>query len=747
MMQNALGLNQLRAAKAELAGPMTVSLRDQAAHQGVYRSSVNVTDLAGLSGILRRRLSSILAITAVALALSILYLAVATPIYSSSATLFIDPRTRKIVSEEVIQGGLGTDLALVESQVSIIGSDTVLRRVVDTLGLASDPEFAPPPAHGFLAALKDMIRGPRPQTDPATQALVSLSRNLRVKRAQKTYIVEIEVFGSQPAKTARIANAVAEAYLSDQSQAKSEEAKRANALIDARLGELRDQLRNAEMRVDEFKKANKILTSEGGLLTEQQGGKLNAELATARAVAAESKARYDETSAALAAGSLPEALPEASKSGLVQKLREQYAQIARREASLATQLGPRHPALIEVRSQIGEIRDQIAVELKRIAATSKSEYDIAANRERGIAQSLERVKEEVARTNTAQIKLRELEQEADASRELMRVFLARAKETQEQTNLTTPEARIISTANAPTRPVRPASLLVLALGLLGGASLGVGRALLADHLDKTVHFPTDAAGAARTRALGALPEVNPSPLSFRHRRRLKAEARRLGGHEFAPLLAALSDARGETAVPYRQAALRILDRIRAEARPGRPLCVLLAGSHTGSGTSAAALSLAHAAALAGDRVLLVDACSRDAALATALAGDFSSDEVVALDSKDDLARITVRDEASGLALLPIALADLRLLKTQQRRRLATGLSALAQDYDLVLIDAGAPAEDQSASGLFALADQIVLVARAGLTTRERIAALREILEPARDRILGVILTRITHVSS
>ncbi len=100
----------------------------------------------------------------------------------------------------------------------------------------------------------------------------------------------------------------------------------------------------------------------------------------------------------------------------------------------------------------------------------------------------------------------------------------------------------------------------------------------------------------------------------------------------------------------------------------------------------------------------------------------------------------MRDKASGLALLPIALADLRLLKTQQRRRLATGLGALAHDYDLVLIDAGAPGEDQSGCALLGLADQIVLVARAGVTTRAQIAAVREALEPARDRIRGIVLT-------
>jgi Mrp family chromosome partitioning ATPase len=143
----------------------------------------------------------------------------------------------------------------------------------------------------------------------------------------------------------------------------------------------------------------------------------------------------------------------------------------------------------------------------------------------------------------------------------------------------------------------------------------------------------------------------------------------------------------------------------------------------------------------------VDACSRDPALATALAGDFTSDEPVVLDSKDDLARITVHDKASGLALLPIALADLRLLKTQQRRRLATGLGALTQGYDLVLIDAGAPGEEQSGCALLGLADQIVLVARAGVTTRAQIAAVREALEPARDQVIGIVLTRLSQISS
>ena len=85
-----------------------------------------------------------------------------------------------------------------------------------------------------------------------------------MKRAQKTYVVDVEVTASTPAKAAHVAQGVLDAYIADQTAAKSADAKRANALIDARLGELRNQVRSAETRYDDYKRANNILTSEGG---------------------------------------------------------------------------------------------------------------------------------------------------------------------------------------------------------------------------------------------------------------------------------------------------------------------------------------------------------------------------------------------------------------------------------------------------------------------------------------------------
>lgn len=714
-------------------------------HNGAERrATTHITDLAGFGRILWRYAPSIAGMTLAALTLALFYLATAVPIYTATTTLFIDPRSRKIISEETVQGGLGSDFALVESQVNIIGSDSVLRRVVDTLNLTSDPEFVYPSATGFVAQLKDKIRGRSLPADPPIQAMESLARSLKVKRAQKTYVVEIEVSSTSPIKAARLTNAIVDAYIADQKAAKTDEARRANDMIDSRLGELREQVRKAETRADEFKKANKILTSEGGIVTEQQLGKLNSELITARAVAAESKARLEQATAAIKAGASPDTLPEAMKSGLIQKLRDQYAQIARRQAALETQLGKRHPVLIEIRSQLDEIRNQISLELKRISNSARNEFEISSNREREITSSLDKLKEEVARTNTAQIKLRELEQEVNASRELLRQFLARAKETEEEQKISTSEARIISPAAVPTKPSRPLTWLVLALGGLGGLGFGIARALVKDYVDPSVRDLEGTARAAMTHPLAVIPSPDQSGFSSLYDWLFGRKSGAACTVSYSDLMVALSDAKGSHALQYRQSILRLLRQLKGQVRAEKTTSVMFLSPTSNAGTSATALAVAYAAALAGERVLLIDAASATAALSDVFAAELKEGQVVVLDRKEDLQSIVTRDARSGLSFLPIALADLRTMKDQQRRRLVTGLKLLAADYDLIVIDAGALLEDEASISLLPAVDQLVYVARAMMTSRHDLREISQIIEADSDRVAGAVLTLARH---
>lgn len=723
----------------------SLAMKMQAPEPSKRATRGDETDLGGLLQILRRNLKKIIFATLAGLVLSVAYLAVAKPIYTASASIFIDPRTRKVVSDELSQGDPTSALALVDSQMSIITSDTVLRRVVKALSLDKNPEYLVQGGPGLIYKLKSFVvpLPPPVQRAPVDLAIQTLSETVKVKRAQKTYVVDIEASATTPERARDVAQAVADAYLADQRDAKAAQAKEANNLIDGRLEELRAQVARAEANVDKFKKEKNILTSEGGIVGEQQLTRLNGELITARAVAAESKARHDQIQDALKSSGGAEVIPDAVRSGLVQRLREQYAQVARREAALSSQLQPKHPVLIEVRSQLAEVKSQIAAELKRVATASDADFKIATNREREIATQLDKAKAEVSRTNTDQIRLRDLEQEATASRELLRVFLSRAKETQEQQNVAIADARIVSPPSVPTRPAKPIALLMIALGTMGGLGLGLASALIGDHLDKTVRRPLDFLPYARPQAVTEIPHLHKKASLLPRWLMLPSQREPLERAQFSDLLNAIADfknTQGPARMAYRQSVLRLLSRIKTRQKPGQPHTVLLASPSLGSGNSATSLALAYAAAQAGERVLLVDATSCDPALSSVFATSLAPKNVVVLDNKNDLANITTKDERTGLAFLPIALADLRTLKVQQRGRLVAGLSGLIQRYDLVFIDAGGVLGDESASCLLPVADQVLVVARSGETLKQHIAEMVEALEPSGLHITGGVLT-------
>ena len=330
---------------------MTTSSYAMAGAQG----GAGTTDFAGLAGILQRRLPQIISSTLIALALAVLYLAMTPPSYTSSSVLFINPNPSRIVKEDAITpNSTGADLAIVDSQVAIIGSETMMLRLVDALSLDKDSEFT---GTGPLTKLKTLFFGPSAEpTSLKALAATKVAKRIKIIRAQRTYIVEIEVTASSPTKAAQINDALVSLYMENQASARADDERRANELINSRLGELRDQVRQAEDRVDDFKQRNRITVSEGGIFDEQQLGKLNGELVSARATAAEAKSRLAAVRAARASSEALDFMPEAVKSPTIQRLREQHAQVSRRVASLASQLKSRHPVLIEARSQLGEIQ-------------------------------------------------------------------------------------------------------------------------------------------------------------------------------------------------------------------------------------------------------------------------------------------------------------------------------------------------------------------------------------------------------
>ena len=618
-----------------------------------------------LAAQLRSHLPSIIALTMLTTLLGLIYIATAKRDYTASSAIFVDPRARRIVSEDVAPNGYGTDTTLFETQVSIIGSDAILRRVVMAEKLHVDADFISPARTGLLSRLSDGLRGARASFDPVDQAVEMLARSTRVRRAQNTYVVAVDVTTGDAVKSARLANAILKAYQDDQSAAKADAAARTNAAIDGRLEELKGQVRKAEVGVDSFRRESRIVTSEGGLLNEQQLTKYNTELAAVRGQVATSKARLEEMTSTLRRGISPESLLEAMTSPVVQRLREQLATAQRREAALSSQLQSRHPVMVDAAAQVTSVRSQITAELRRIAEQAQNDYQLATGREREILKTLDASQREVSETTTAQIRLRELEREADASRE---VAARVSRACQGNPGTAKPQcdgcayhhARVRATAT-----VKPAhSACACTVCVVGARPWSRSRHVCRRYQPEWA-TPTTQPRPTEPRTSACAPWHHCRRSAQFHQRdkaiggvASSAEKRLLAHRKFwrhwrirtRPSKSA-----------YRSAVERIADRLRRLGPESCPQVLLMVSSAHGAGTSLSALAIAYVRAHAGERVLLIDAASADPALSEAFAGDLQQHEPCMLDSKDHLAAITSREPETGLTFLPIALADLRTL--------------------------------------------------------------------------------------
>jgi polysaccharide biosynthesis transport protein len=418
-----------------------------------------------------------------ALLVAVLVELVVTPRYRASIQILIGPADLRLVEKSVQPSAPAADsnVMQVETETRILTSDRVLRRVVRAEHLADDREFQ---TRGGLRfdGLIDRVRaliGKPPETkaaDRELEALRQLQRDITAKRTERTYVVDVTVESADPDKSARIANAIGAAYLDEQADARAEAARRATESLSARLNEQRERVTQAEEQVELYKARHNIVNASGRRVDEQQLTELNNQLTAARARTAEAKARYDQVQQLRRGGLDQGAIPEAIQSSTLGLLRDQYATIARQEANLTAELGPRHPRVIEARAQLNKAQQQIANEIARIAEASRIDYERAVANETTLADNLAALKQRAMDTGLASVKLRELEREAEASRAVYESFLVRTREIREQERLDVANVRVLADAQPPPgRSWPPRRLLLwpglLVFGLFGGLAL------------------------------------------------------------------------------------------------------------------------------------------------------------------------------------------------------------------------------------------------------------------------------------
>jgi len=665
-----------------------------------------------------------------------------TPKYTAGAQLYVDPRELQLVDRELTPRAQDVSgLAMVvESQSRLITSNNVLLQVIRDTNLVKDPEFGAGVAgKGLLGSLLGLFGiEPRQTAEQQQQiemkTLDTLNRHINVKKTDRTFIVDIDVWSHDPVKAAMLSNAIAKAYLTESKQSQAEAARRATRDLSGRLKELQQRLHNAEEALATYKAQNNFVGSQDNLLTDQQLSLGNQRLAAARALTLDAQAKYDQIEASRRGSMDPGAIPEALQSPTMANLRAQYAEAKKRQAELQSDLGPRHPMLRQVSQQVDDLKRSIKDEIDRFALSAKNDLTRSRDYEASLAKALDVQKQQSVQMSQASVRLRQLEREVEASREVYQSFLKRSRETEEQESLNTSSARVIGDATIPQQRTFPPAMSVLAMiGFMFGGLAAAAWFVTANQL---------APGADPIRPKlqpkqEAAAERQPAPANTRHTATATPAARPAGRQPDRPviekpLIAELQESdvirtlggiltgdspadvtrfgwptlRTSSALgPFSNTMRQIHAALAAGAAANAIPVLAVIGTGDDPDRSIVALNIALAAARDGARVLLIDADATVHALTDRVAHPAQS-------KPGRLDWLTVGGRAAPTINTVNGIAILPAIKDDPTRTNAAILKAIAQaraagDHELVILDGPPMPWGAAERRLFDIADGLV----------------------------------------
>jgi polysaccharide biosynthesis transport protein len=740
--------------------------KDDASFQTVGPVQPEIADLLGIA---RRGWLFIVAGTAFGLICALMILSAIPPIYKASSRIAFERTLPRYMQSNKVSNEPIIDDYDTLGQSYVIGSESILLHVVRSMSLASDPDFAGEKDSETLGShLLGLFRNaaqalglPKksagaadqpadPRKDPEKIAFDTLTRNLTVGREDVASVIMIAFSWKDPVKAATIVNSIVDTYINDSLAEKRNSTSFARKFVQEHLEELKQQVKDADRALLEYKAANNLVGSDQLTLTHGQVGILQTQLTNARLAMVEAKSRMERIPGAADAARVPAAggsfiagqiadapetsggrqiasAPRAPDNELITKMRSELADLSVRANDIEKLVGKDHLAAVKVRDRMKDVRQAIANEQERIAGSSGNDYELARARYNDLSAEVSQVVSSEGVNSNKQARLRELEGSVESLRGLYNRTLQEAGEMNrvEGQPSITPDARILNRAAPPLQTESSKKQwLILASGSIMGLLLGVA-ALLARNFPFGVFRTSQQVTYATGLSCSVLPEI-------------------LGGDELASLRT------GEYLLDwpysrYAQTLHSIWATINVAQRKSDAKVVCVVSSNPGEGKTTIAINLAaHFALRSATRVLVIDADFHRQSLTKRVAPDARVGLREALAEPFALAKFVVRKERLNLDVLPCPVADrmpnaAELIGTVEMEQL---VKVAREAYDLVIFEVPPMAAVVDSKMIAAHCDGFVFVVEWGKTSQRLVLECLSDASELLDRILCVVLNKV-----
>ena len=701
-------------------------------------------DMIGLGRLLWQKRNRILAHTLIVAAAAFVVVNAITPRYRSEARLLLETRENAFLRPEAEKSLDRTtiDAEAVASQIQVVLSRDLARQVIAKEKLADNPEFD---SGGFFRTLLGLIglgRDPNAMTREE-RTLEAYYDRLNVSSVDKSRVIAVDFSSANPDLAARVANTIAETYLTMQQSAKQDQTRAAGNWLAGEIEKMRKRVAEAEAKVEEYRaKSNLFVGTNNTSLPSQQLTELNSQIAAARGQQADLQARARQLRDLIRSGT-PIESSDIANSEPIRRLIEQRIALRAQLAEQSTTLLDQHPRIKELKAQIAETDRQIRGEGERLARQLENDAKLAGDKVVQLTASLDQVKKLASASNEQDVQLRALEREAKTQRELLESYLTKYREAsaRDSINAAPPEARIISRASPALQPAYPKKLATVLIAAFAAFALSSGftvtGALLA---------PAPAAAAAPYSypyapvgyAVQTYPSASVAPV-------VAPPVPRMASPPLSPTLGA-GPAAEPAVAPAAPAPApahnveQIARGLRQAGEAGRRVTVV--GTARNVGTTYAAIQLARALAKDGT-VALVD-LAFGAPNLSVISTDPNAPGIAELvRGMASFGDIVTRDRYSGVHLIATGAVGGDAVTLAASPMVATTVEALARSYDNVVIDIGSAA-DVAVERFAPFAARAVLVASDPEKAETRAARERLLLAGFSD---VTVLTGVTQAAA
>jgi len=657
------------------------------------------------------------------------YTFTATPIYTARTQVLIENENPNVVKFEEVYDQNKTTNDYYQTQYRILQSRLLARRTIEREKLWRNPlianasgtswvDSAVRSISGFFGAGKTES-GDVTETAEQSRVIDSFLRNLSVVPIRNSRLVDVSFRSPEASLSSQVANALASQYIEQNLEFKFLATKDATDFLNARTAEQRKTLERSEQALQQYReKTGAVALEDRQNIVVQRLADLNAAVTRARTERIEKESIYNQIQVIQKDRSAVDTFPAILNNSFIQQLKSQQNELQRQQAQLAEKLGARHPEMLRVQSAIDSTEARINAEIQKVILALRNDYQAALTNERALQSSLDQQRAEAQELNRASIQYGVLQRDATSNQSMFTGLLERSRETGISGELKTSNIRIVDKAETPRTPSSPQKMTNLSVGFFGGSLLAISLAFFFEYLDSRLKQPEEIKTQLGLPFLGFVPAFNPKETTG------------------PPLIG--NGMPNDFSEAFRAIRTNILF---ASADVGSK-SIVITSTGPGEGKSVVSANIAMSLAMAGQRVLLIDADMRrpkaheyfgvnlEPGLSNMMVGDAKASETVKRTLTPNLWVMSAGKHPPNPA---------ELLGS---RRFTDFMASLADHFDWVVLDTPPVMAVTDASIVAHEATGVVFVVGAEMTNKGAAKAALEQLDSVKAKYVGGILNRV-----